>query len=169
MTELRSENLRNDGKCSTFIRFHILYFRISVIVTDFWRSKVSTGHGIFMSTYKYLQFIMIKIGSFVTAKRFRKFLIPETSILESIHVKVKPQNRSFTFLENLDFEFFHVLELILEKLSDLLLLSIERHLFMLRRRLRKRLNWRYDHLWRVIYRGTRNNPLEIRLISPLQK
>ena len=55
---------------------------------------------------------MIKIGSFVTAKRFRKFLIPETSILESIHVKVKPQNR---FLENLDFEFFHVRELILEK------------------------------------------------------
>ena len=98
--------------------------------------QFSTGHGIFMSTYKYLQFIMIKIGSFVTAKRFRKFLIPETSILESIHVKVKPQNRSFTFLENLDFEFFHVLELILEKLSDLLLLSIERHLFMLRRRLR---------------------------------
>ena len=96
---------------------------------------------------------MIKIGSFVTAKRFRKFLIPETSILESIHVKVKPQNRSFTFLENLDFEFFHVLELILEKLSDLLLLSIERHLFMLRRRLRKRLNWRYDHIWRAIYRG----------------
>ena len=76
---------------------------------------------------------MIKIGSFVTAKRFRKFLIPETSILESIHVKVKPQNR---FLENLDFEFFHVRELILEKWSDLLLLSIERHLFMLRRRLR---------------------------------
>ena len=117
--------------------------------------QCATGHSIFMSTYKYLQFIMIKIGSFVTAKRFRKFLIPETSILESIHVKVKPQNRSFTFLENLDFEFFHVLELILEKLSDLLLLSIERHLFMLRRRLRlkKRLNWRYDHLWRVIYRG----------------
>ena len=139
MTEIRSRNFRSDRKKTTFIRLRILFFRISVILTVFCGPKfldLATSHGVFVSTYKYLQFIMIKIGSFVTAKRFRKFLIPETSILESIHVKVKPQNRSFTFLENLDFEFFHVRELILEKLSDLLLLSIERHLFMLRRRLR---------------------------------
>ena len=139
MTEIRSRNFRSDRKKPTFIRLRFSFFRISVILTVFYRPKFldsATSHSIFVSTYKYLQFIMIKIGSFVTAKRFRKFLIPETSILESIHVKVKPQNRSFTFLENLDFEFFHVRELILEKLSDLLLLSIERHLFMLRRRLR---------------------------------
>ena len=76
-------------------------------MTDFWGSKVDSECVMVISCLPILQFIMIKIGSFVTAKRFRKFLIPETSILESIHVKVKPQNRSFTFLENLDFEFFH--------------------------------------------------------------
>ena len=78
-------------------------------------------------------FLDIKIGSFVTKKRFRKFLIPETSILDSISCQGQTSKQKFfSFLENLDLvlplQFFHVLELILENLSDQLLLSIERHL-----------------------------------------
>ena len=40
ISQLRSNKFRSDRKCPTFIRLRILLFLISVISTDFWRSKV---------------------------------------------------------------------------------------------------------------------------------
>ena len=40
MSELRSKNVRTFRKYRTFIRLRILLFTISVILTDFWQSKL---------------------------------------------------------------------------------------------------------------------------------